>query len=96
MKAHALLASAVLLASSAAFADKDMCQTYLQQIDDRMASAEDMDAARQDEAMMHVEEARKAQKAGDANGCAMHAREAIKVLEGTGGTSGGSGASDDE
>ena len=38
MKVHALLASAVLLASPAVFAQNDLCQTNLQEIDDNMAT----------------------------------------------------------
>ena len=38
MKVHALLASAVLLASPAVFAQNNLCQTNLQEIDDNMAT----------------------------------------------------------
>ena len=91
MKVHALLASAVLLASPAVFAQQDLCQTNLQEIDDNMATNT---ATLGEPAKSKVEvcpTGRQAQQSGDTEACIAHSTKALQELKGPG-SSGSSGA----
>ncbi|WP_137971011.1 hypothetical protein [Pseudomonas sp. F(2018)] len=83
MKRTALI-FACALAASPAFANDDLCATNLQKIDDQLASQTALGAA----AKQQVEDLRKqavqAQQAGDNEGCAGHANQAVTLLEKTG------------
>ncbi|MGE4407686.1 hypothetical protein [Pseudomonas sp.] len=99
MKLHALLASAILLASPAAFAQQDLCQTNLQEIDDNMAtSMATLGEPAKSKIEEYVQQAKQAQQAGDTEACIAHSTKALQELKGpgstgSGGTSGsGSGA----
>lgn len=91
MKLRALFATGIVLASSAAFAAKDQCHDYLQQVDREMSSrGGELEKEYKDEAKMHLKQARDAQKAGDTEGCVMHAKQAMEVLGGEEGKGRGS------
>jgi len=99
MKIHALLASAVLLASPAVFAAQDLCQTNLQEIEDNMATqSTTLGEPAKSQVEEHVMQAKQAQQAGDTEGCIAHSTKALQELKGpgssgSGGTAGsGSGA----
>ncbi|WP_312243569.1 hypothetical protein [Stutzerimonas nitrititolerans] len=100
MKRFALLATAALLASPAAFADTNLCQTNLQEIDDNMATnMATLGEPAKSQVEEYVEQARQAQQSGDTEACIAHTTKALQELKGpgssgSGGTSGtGSGAS---
>ena len=90
MKVHALLASAVLLASPAVFAQQDLCQTNLQEIDDNMATNT---ATLGEPAKSKVEDIPTGppgtQQSGDTEACIAHSTKALQELKGPG--SSGSG-----
>ena len=99
MKIHALLASAVLLASPAVFAAQHLCQTNLQEIEDNMATqSTTLGEPAKSQVEEHVMQAKQAQQAGDTEACIAHSTKALQALKGpgssgSGGTSGsGSGA----
>ncbi|ESQ98189.1 hypothetical protein F753_17195 [Stutzerimonas chloritidismutans AW-1] len=98
MKVHALLASAVLLASPAVFAQDDLCQLNLQEIDDNMATNTTLGEPAKSQVDEYVKQARQAQQSGDTEACIAHSTKALQELKGpgstgSGGTSGsGSGA----
>lgn len=99
MKVHALLASAVLLASPAVFAQDDLCQLNLQEIDDNMATnTATLGEPAKSQVDEYVKQARQAQQSGDTEACIAHSTKALQELNGpgstgSGGTSGsGSGA----
>ncbi|MBU1807705.1 MAG: hypothetical protein KKC02_22050 [Gammaproteobacteria bacterium] len=98
MKVHALLASAVLLASPAVFAQDDLCQLNLQEIDDNMATNTTLGEPAKSQVDEYVKQARQAQQSGDTGACIAHSTKALQELKGpgstgSGGTSGsGSGA----
>ena len=73
MKVHALLASAVLLASPAVFAQQDLCQTNLQEIDDNMATnTATLGEPAKSKVEEYVQQARQAQQSGDTEACIAH------------------------
>jgi len=90
MKVHALLASAVLLASPAVFA-QDLCQINLQEIDDNMATnTATLGEPAKSKVDEYVNQAREAQQSGDTEACIAHSTKALQELKGPG-SSGSSG-----
>lgn len=100
MKRFAILATAALLASPAAFAaDMNLCETNLQEIDDNMATTmATLGEPAKSQTEEHVAQAKSAQQSGDTEACITHSTKALQELKGpgssgSGGTSGsGSGA----
>jgi hypothetical protein len=89
MKVHALLASAVLLASPAVFA-QDLCQTNLQEIDDNMATnTATLGEPAKSQVDEYVKQARQAQQSGDTEACIAHSTKALQELKGPGSTGSG-------
>jgi len=92
MKVHALLASAVLLASPAVFAQQDLCQTNLQEIDDNMATnTATLGEPAKSKVEEYVQQARQAQQSGDTEACIAHSTKALQELKGPPGSSGSGG-----
>ena len=100
MKQFAILATAALLASPAAFAaDKNLCEINMQEIDDNMATnMATLGEPAKSQIEEHIEQARQAHQSGDEEACITHSTKALQELKGpgssgSGGTSGsGSGA----
>jgi len=89
MKVHALLASAVLLASPAVFA-QDLCQINLQEIDDNMATnTATLGEPAKSKVDEYVKQARQAQQSGDTEACIAHSTKALQELKGPGSTGSG-------
>ena len=94
MKIHALLASAVLLASPAVFAAQDLCQTNLHEIEDNMATqSTTLGEPAKSQVEEHVMQAKQAQQAGDTEGCIAHSTKALQELKGPGSSGSGGGDS---
>jgi hypothetical protein len=89
MKVHALLASAVLLASPAVFAQDDLCQLNLQEIDDNMATNTTLGEPAKSQVDEYVKQARQAQQSGDTEACIAHSTKALQELKGPGSTGSG-------
>jgi len=90
MKVHALLASAVLLASPAVFAQDDLCQLNLQEIDDNMATnTATLGEPAKSQVDEYVKQARQAQQSGDTEACIAHSTKALQELKGPGSTGSG-------
>jgi len=93
MKRLAIFATAALLASPAAFADMNLCQTNLQEIDDNMATnMATLGEPAKSQVEEHVEQAKQAQQSGDTEACITHSTKALQELKGPG-SSGSSGTS---
>jgi len=95
MKRFAMLATAALLASPAAFAaDKDLCQINMQEIQDNMTTNQ---ATLGEPARSQVEEytnqAREAQQAGDTEKCITLTTQALQRLKGPGSSESGTAGS---
>lgn len=84
MKLYALLASAVLLASPAAFAEEDLCRKNMEEIEASMAAQSELDEPTRGQVQGHVEEARQARQAGDTDGCIVHSTKALQQLKAPG------------
>jgi len=90
MKVHALLASAVLLASPVVFAQDDLCQLNLQEIDDNMATnTATLGEPAKSQVDEYVKQARQAQQSGDTEACIAHSTKALQELKGPGSTGSG-------
>src|SRR5690606_36726225 len=85
MKRFALLATAALLASPVAFADTNLCQTNLQDIDDNMATnMATLGEPAKSQVEEYVEQARQAQQAGDTEPCIAHTTNALHAVKSPG------------
>ncbi|WP_252272789.1 hypothetical protein [Pseudomonas subflava] len=80
MKRTALI-FACALAASPAFANDDLCTTNLQKIDDKMASETALGEAMKQQITDLHKQAKDAQQAGDVEGCAGYAGQAVTLLE---------------
>ncbi|MDG9922090.1 MULTISPECIES: hypothetical protein [unclassified Pseudomonas] len=83
MKRTALI-FACALAASPAFANDDLCTTHLQKVDDHLASQTALGAAAKQQVDDLRKQAVQAQQAGDLEGCAGYAGQAVTLLEKTG------------